>query len=445
MKLRRATLLSLFIALCVAAVVVFWLWSDYVRQRDALERLLIVRGSVVLSALEGGMQSHRRMGMWLRVSIDAILEETISASGILGLAIIDKEGARIMHGGTMPGNVKPSSAPQWTPEGLVIYRETQFRGFQDQAAMMGRGIGRGMGRGMGRGRRDEMAGPPFPEPAWLMVLLDDTEYRASLAGARRRFAESLTISLTAILLGVALVTLVQRHGRLTAELDLARERQKRFAELSLLGAGLAHETKNPLSVIRGVAQSWLDLPEVPDGTRTDAQRIIDESDRVVGRINSFLTYARPQSPDMLPIELGKVVTETVDLFRDEASHKDVSVHIKTEPVRAAADPDMVRQVIVNLMTNALAACAKGDSITVELVSGGKGTFALSVQDTGEGMSQEDLLQVTKPYFTRREGGTGLGLAIVEQIVHAHNWQIEIHSSHGEGTTVRITGIEETDS
>ena len=86
MKLRRAILFSLCIALCVAAVVVYWLSSDYVQQRDALERLLIVRGRVVLSALEGGMRSHRRMGMWLRVNIDAILEETISASGILGLS-----------------------------------------------------------------------------------------------------------------------------------------------------------------------------------------------------------------------------------------------------------------------------------------------------------------------------------------------------------------------
>ncbi len=437
MKLRRATLLSLCIALCVAAVVVYWLSSDYVQQRDALERLLIVRGRVVLSALEGGMRSHRRMGMWLRVNIDAILEETISASGILGLAIIDKEGARIMHGGTVPDDVKPSSTPQWTSDGLVIYRETQFRGSQDLTPMGGR-------QRRGLGWRSEMAGPPFPEPAWLMVLLDDSEYRESLAGARRRFAGSLAITLTAILLGVALLTLVQRHGRLTAELDLARERQKRFAELSLLGAGLAHETKNPLSVIRGMAQSWLDSPEVPSETRTEAQQIIDESDRVVGRINSFLTYARPQSPNVLPIELGQVVAETVDLFRDEASHKDVSVHIKIESVRTAADPEMVRQIIVNLMTNALAACAKGDSITVELVSTGKGTFAISVQDMGEGMSHEELLQATKPYFTRREGGTGLGLAIVEQIVQVHNWRIEIHSSHGEGTTVRITGIEESD-
>ena len=89
MKFRRTTLLSLCISLCVAAVVVYGLSSDYVQQRDALERLLIVRGKAVLSALEGGMRSHRRMGMWLRGNIDAVLEETVSAPGILGLAIID--------------------------------------------------------------------------------------------------------------------------------------------------------------------------------------------------------------------------------------------------------------------------------------------------------------------------------------------------------------------
>jgi signal transduction histidine kinase len=438
MKLRRATLLSLCIALSVAAVVVFWLWSDYVQQQNTLERLLIVRGRAVLSALEGGIRSHRRMGMWLRGNIDAILEETVSAPGILGLAIIDKEGDRIAHGGTIPDTVTLSPDPQWTSAGLVLCRETLFVGFQDDASMMGRQM-------RGRGRRNETAESPPREPAWFMVLLDDSEYRESLAGARRRFAGSLAITLAAILLGVALLAVVQRHGRLAAELDLARERQKRFEEMSLLGAGLAHETKNPLSVIRGVAQSWLDRSEVPSETRSEAQRIIDESDRVVGRINSFLTYARPQSPKVVPIELGKVISETVALFRDEATLKDVSVHVKTEAVRAAADPDMVRQVVVNLMTNALAACAKGDSITVELVPVGKDTLAISVKDTGEGMNHEDLQRVTKPYFTRREGGTGLGLAIVEQIVEAHKWRLEIDSSPGEGTTVRITDIEETDS
>jgi len=224
-----------------------------------------------------------------------------------------------------------------------------------------------------------------------------------------------------------------------------RELQERFEELSLLGAGLAHETKNPLSVIRGVAQSWLDRPEVPSETRNEAQRVIDEADRVVGRINSFLTYARPRSPNVLPIELGKVVRETVDLFRDEATMKDVSVHVETESVRAAADPDMIRQVVVNLMTNALAACAKGDSITVELVRAQNGTLAISVKDTGEGMNPEDLQHLTKPYFTRREGGTGLGLAIVERIAEAHKWRLEIDSSPREGTTVRITDVEEGDS
>jgi signal transduction histidine kinase len=435
MKLSRATLLSLFIALCVAAIVIFWLWSDYVQQQNALERLLIVRGRAVLSALEGGLRSHRRMGMWLRGNIDAILEETVSAPGILGLAIIDKEGDHIAHGGTMPDIVNLSPEPQWTPAGLVLCRETQFAGFQAEASLVGRG----------RGRRGETAESPPREPAWLMVLLDDSEYLESLAGARRRFVGSMTITLTAILLGVTLLALVQRHGRLASELALARERQERFEELSLLGAGLAHETKNPLSVIRGVAQSWLDRPEVPSETRTEAQRVIDESDRVVGRINSFLTYARPQSPNVSPIELGKVVSETVDLFRDEATLKNVIIHVKTEAVRAAADPDMIRQVVVNLMTNALAVCAKGDSITVEVVRSGNGTLAMYVQDTGEGMNHEDLQHVTKPYFTRRDGGTGLGLAIVEQIVEAHKWRFEIDSSPGEGTTVRITDIEEVDS
>ena len=104
-----------------------------------------------------------------------------------------------------------------------------------------------------------------------------------------------------------------------------------------------------------------------------------------------------------------------------------------------ADQEMVRQILVNLLSNALYSCDSGDSIEVSLrFENGEGTLA--VRDTGCGISQEDLRQVVKPYFTRRPGGTGLGLSIVGQLIKAQGWSMNIESELGQGTTVRTLGL-----
>jgi signal transduction histidine kinase len=440
MKITRATISTACIA---AAVVGFWQWTGYDRQRDALETVLTVRGHAVLSALEGGLRSHRRMGMWLRENLTAILEETVTAPGILGLAVIDKAGTDMAQGGVVPEGLRPSRLPLWTSGGLVMFREVKFSAGPEMGPR-GRG---GMMRGLGW-REDmtlHMSEDILDDPAWLVVHLDDSEYRASLAVAYRRFVASLFIMLAAVVLGVALVTLVQRQGRLEAELGLAQERETRLEQLSLVGAGLAHETKNPLSVIRGLAQSWADRAGTSAEVRAEANQIIDEADRVVGRVNSFLTYSRPKSPELEHVEIDKIVADTVALFEDDAAGKGVALSVHAKPHRAMADPDMVRQVLANLITNSLAACGTGSAIQIDLGTGDPGTATLIVTDTGAGMKKEDLADIVKPYFTKRPDGTGLGLAIVDQIVRAHGWRMTIRSVEDEGTAVRIEGIEETQS
>jgi signal transduction histidine kinase len=279
----------------------------------------------------------------------------------------------------------------------------------------------------------------------LSVLLDGAPYKEGVAKDKRLFVQGLALSLALVLLGSVVFPLLTRHRRLEADLRLAREREKRLKERSELGAGLAHETKNPLTLIRGLAQSQMERTGNADTAKpSDAEtaqalrRIVDEVDQVVGRINSFLEYARTPSPRPVDMDLSQAVAGTVQLFRDEAAAKRVDLRQSLAPVRAAADPAMLRQVVVNLLANALAACGEGDTIEVGLGNGSVAT--LSVRDTGEGIAPEDVPRVREPYFSRREGGTGLGLAIVDQIVQAHGWRLDISSRPGEGTLVRILDI-----
>ncbi|MCX7013510.1 MAG: ATP-binding protein, partial [Candidatus Sumerlaeota bacterium] len=369
--------------------------------------------------------------------------------GLRAVALFNLEGKRLAEGGSMPDGVTPSQQPQWLDGGLLVSHEARFN--IDEALPGGPPAPRfgRMGPPPGLGP-PALRGPVERDPAeellkgpvLLAALLDDSPYRRAVGAARTRFIVSSLITLSAVLMGLALVALIQRHGRLAAELGMAREREKRLEELTRLGAGLAHETKNPLNLIRGLAQQWLARFPGDSEAHGRAQQIIDEADRVVGRINSFLNYSRPPLRRMEEADLGQLLAEMAAVFRDEAAAKGVTLRVEGQSARVQADSDMLRQVAANLLANALQACREGDSIEIALKSDARGRFSFSVRDTGEGIAPEDLPQVAKPYFTRRAGGTGLGLAIVEQIAQAHGWRLEIESAAGQGTTARIAGMQE---
>ncbi len=444
----------------------FWLWSDYRIERRTQRDVLVARGRAVLTALGGAIRSHGRMGMWFQESIDTVLQETVDESIVVGLAIMDDNGDRLAVGGRFPADIRPLPEPRLREEGLIVMRRVDFLPLPAERMLMRevrRGprwlrpeerpaledtLASGALRGAFRGGRGPMFGPPpgvrpgpavermLRGPVWVAAVVNAEAYHAAVARARRRLAASAAIMLSALALGLYVVLLIQRQGRMSNELALARERERRLEELTRLGAGLAHETKNPLSVIRGLAQGLL---AANAEQARPARQIIDEADRVVGRINTFLQYSRPAEPRLHAVALDALARQVTDLFADEASARGAALAVEAEPLATLADAAMVRQVLVNLLANALAATGAGGRVTVQTTDAG-GESRLSVSDTGEGIAAEDLALVTQPYFTRREGGTGLGLSIVEQIVRAHGWRLRIDSAPGKGTMVVIEGI-----
>jgi signal transduction histidine kinase len=433
--MRGNTLVNLAAGSALAALIVSWLWIDCRKAQEAGAQVLVAQGQAALHALEGGIRSHRRVGTWLRSNIDSVLESTVAATpGFLGLALFDENKDLVSSGGSVPSALIPDLQPQWTDDGLVVSLRTRL--------VSPEGVG-GQGQGRGGPWYDEQEPDTMTDsPIWLTALLDDGPCREAASRERRRCLLWMAIALAAVALAVATASLVQHRGRLAVELGLGRERENRLEELTRLGAGLAHETKNPLSLIRGLAQSLAGQPAEAEKTRARAGQIVDEADRVVGRINSFLRYSRPAAPQIQPVDLAAIVEENLRLFVDEAGAKGIRARARSRPATVLADPDLLRQALVNLMVNALAACADGDTVDIDVGPGERDRLALAVCDTGAGIAPNDLPHVIKPYFTRREGGTGLGLAIVDQIVQAHGWRLEIESTVEAGTSVRIIGIEE---
>jgi signal transduction histidine kinase len=218
----------------------------------------------------------------------------------------------------------------------------------------------------------------------------------------------------------ATVHAVEAHGRA----KLFESETMYLRDLSQAAAGLAHETRNPLGLIRGwsqrLADSCHDRPELREPT----QGIVEECDRVTARINQFLAFARPSDPRSETVAVGEVVDELAALLEPILDAKDLALD------RAAigphdklrADREMLRQALFNLLQNAVQFSPEGGTIEIAVRGGPARRKRIEVSDRGPGVPDEAVDSLFTPYFTSRADGTGLGLAIVRRIARAHGWQ-----------------------
>ncbi len=219
--------------------------------------------------------------------------------------------------------------------------------------------------------------------------------------------------------------------------------RQRLAAVGEMAAGIAHEIRNPLASMSGSIQV---LREELDLSQEQAQLmdiVLRESERLNQTIRSFLDYARPQRSTITRFDVGRVVRDTALLLRNRADVREghvVEVDVPSEPVWHDADENQVRQVVWNLATNGLRAMADGGrlSLSVRRVPGASGEeVLLTVSDEGCGIPADQIDGIFQPFRSSFERGTGLGLAIVHRIVTDSNGRIDVSSSVGVGTTIRV--------
>jgi signal transduction histidine kinase len=222
--------------------------------------------------------------------------------------------------------------------------------------------------------------------------------------------------------------------------DEAKSRREEVDELGLAAIGLAHETKNPLGVIRGLAQNIADDAANSEKTRKKARNIMEETDVTTARLGDFLSYAKFRSPSPEPIDARAHLERIASLVTDEFASAGVSLNTNISQLVIEADQDMLSQVVMNLLTNSLKFTKPGGSVSLSLETEETGFAILRVSDTGAGIPPDVLPEVFKPYVTKRTGGYGIGLAIVKRIADQAGWSIEIDSKEGEGTTVTLKNV-----
>ena len=216
-------------------------------------------------------------------------------------------------------------------------------------------------------------------------------------------------------------------------------RMDRFASLGRLSAGIAHEIRNPLTGITLLLDDLHDHANVDPESREMLGKALEEIERVEKLINALLSYASPPRSEFSKGEIGMVIEDTLLFFRKACEKAGVTLTSKVEKFPPFTfDQDKIRQMLLNLLRNALIATTAGGVITVAVESE-EGRVKLTISDTGLGIPAADLEHVFEPFFTRSHRGTGLGLSITQRIVEEHHGTIAVSSVEEEGTvfTVRL--------
>ncbi|MGE0791559.1 MAG: nitrogen regulation protein NR(II) [Sandaracinaceae bacterium] len=212
------------------------------------------------------------------------------------------------------------------------------------------------------------------------------------------------------------------------------QRAERLAALGRLSAGLAHEIRNPLGSIAGSVELVMDASSLGEEDRRLLELVLRETDRLNDLVGTMLDIGRPRDPELARVDLTALATEVAKLAGGEAR---VAVRAPDAPVIVHADPGQIRQVLWNLVKNALQFSPARESVSVHVTADeGKGA-GFAVTDRGPGIAPEDRAHVFDMFFSKRHHGVGLGLALAKQIVEAHRGAILVESEVGEGATFRV--------
>ena len=361
----------------------------------------------------------------LEIGVQRQVEELGRQPGIESVALLDQDLTVLAH--STPDRVGEREAD----EGL------------QSALERGRVLARMVGRA-GGGRVYEVVKPLALEGSRIGLLrigLSTATMDRIWKGARLTAAVTAAAVLGLGILGMSLIFYTQhRHLREVKALEAEMERGERLATVGNMAAAVAHELRNPLNAVSmGIQRLRVEFEPVP---REEYLRMVDLVQGEVRRLNTiveeFLSLARPMSLKREPIIVAALLEDVLGLVESEARGAGIAV-VREIPAGLPvlhADRDRMKQVLLNLVLNAIQAMPSGGTLEIGVAAAG-GTLTVTVADTGSGIAPDLLPKVFEPYVTTKTKGLGLGLAIVRRIVEAHGGTIEAESEPGRRTSFRV--------
>ena len=503
MELTRRSLLVYGLLVVFCALVLGWQVEDHLRVREAARTDLRNRSKEIANTLSaiirglrfrGGAIPPERLDPVLNELVHGRTNELVKSSELITIALLDANNTPLFLAGRPLDPQRKEqlfeSGERWGERSVTLVNPiilditnafipppmSEFTNRIGEASETAR---RGPPPEPGppelAGARDSNAPPPppsaadgrppegrgrFRRPPWMQGL-DDKEIKSLIekrtlhgllltmstegleaAATRDLWLRTIIVLLaTVAALGSGLAwSSLAKSSELQIRLVRASEMNTHLKEMNLAAAGLAHETRNPLNIIRGLAQ----MISKQSGTAAEIQRksreIIDEADKVAAQLNEFINYSRPREVRRAKLALGSVVNEVVRALTYDLQEKKISLQIKGEQLSIEADEQLLRQALFNLLLNAIQAADGSGEIQIVAEKRNATEAVLEVRDNGPGVPPDRRTEIFKPYFTTQTKGTGLGLAVVQQIVLAHGWEVECLANEPRGAVFRVSHL-----
>jgi signal transduction histidine kinase len=269
----------------------------------------------------------------------------------------------------------------------------------------------------------------------------DRDIKALRRSLRIKVASSAIVGIGLIIFGLVVVL---RLIRKTHALERAKLSAERAAERGRLGAGLAHEIRNPLnSMNMNLQMLEEDLQGAPGPEGAEHVELLrsmqGEIKRIKNLIDNFLQFSRTAKPTFEIKDLNEVLTATARFLQADFRQSAIDLTLDLEPLLPSVEFDegQLRQALLNILGNARHVVPSQGSVRVKSRAGAAGEVVVEIVDTGPGIAPEAVERIFEPFFSKRAGGTGLGLAIARQMVENHDGRLEVESELGRGTTFRI--------
>jgi signal transduction histidine kinase len=274
----------------------------------------------------------------------------------------------------------------------------------------------------------------------LLLAMSTEKYRAiSHDDLWLRYVIAFFAGISALGVGLAWRSLA-KNSELQIRLIRASELNSHLREMNLAAAGLAHETRNPLNIIRGMAQMLSKAPDSTPEIHDKSLAIVNQTDKVTAQLNEFINYSRPREVRRIRLSLSLAINEVVRTLGFDIEEKKLTIESTGDPVFIEADEQLLRQVLFNLIMNAVQAVGVNGRIQIVTRKAGAAEAVLEIRDDGTGVPAENREEIFKPYFTTNQKGTGLGLAVVQQIILAHGWEIVCLPNEPKGAVFRISHL-----
>lgn len=239
--------------------------------------------------------------------------------------------------------------------------------------------------------------------------------------------------------------IIDQRAKAQRELEAQLNHTERLAALGQMVAGVSHEIRNPLGIIRSTAELLRGMPKADETQARLSGLIIEESSRLNNIVTEFLDFARPQRPNFQACRLDEILKKGLLFLTPEAEKKNISLtsNLDHQTLPLWADPQLLYRSFLNILVNAVQSMENGGTLTVQATQQGD-HYIIRFTDTGPGIAAENRSKIFDPFFSTKDKGSGLGLSIVKNIIEGHSGEIWIDSREkgdragdASGTTVTV--------